>query len=117
MLVTPVAGELIEVYTKVGLAASVDTPKQKVPSGASSLAIFVDNGDDSATTVDIDVEWSPDGDNWFDAATTDEFAQLTADEKIVKVFTVKGAWFRCEITIGGTADTDITIRALGIAGT
>ncbi len=115
-LVTPDAGIFELVFSQVGLAASITPNGRAVPKGASKIAVMVDNGDDGTTTVDIDIEWSPDNVTWFDASPSlDEIVQLVADEKVVEVFDVKGAYWRPEITIGGGgADTDLVIYVVGI---
>ncbi len=85
----------------------------QVPSGAS-LAIAVDVTIFSGTTetLDLEVEWSPDGTNF--GKDSDTFTQITVVGVFVKVFTVKAPIWRLLYTIGGTGvDLDFKVVVLG----
>lgn len=59
-------------------------------------------------TLDVSVEWSPDGSAWYVADTADTFTQITAARKTTKQFTCKGPNLRVAWTIGGTSTPTFT---------
>lgn len=87
-----------------------------VTPGASSLALYIDVTSASGTTptLDLTVEWSPDGGTtWHTAQAPDAFTQITAAGKVVKVFAVKGPSARIVYTIGGTTPS-FTFKASAV---
>lgn len=94
-----------EVVASAAETATFFTGTLTVPAGAAKLSIFLDVTVVTGTTptLDIDIEWSPDGGTtWFEAETLDEFAQITAAIKVGKQFTVLAPNYRLEGTITGT---------------
>lgn len=69
-----------------------------------TISIFVSVTAVSGTTptLDISIEWSPDGATWAQAETPDTFAQIIATKNVVKSFTDKARYFRVVWTIAGT---------------
>lgn len=86
-------------YTTTTTTAAVS-----VPDGGSKLNLFIDVTATAGTpTLDIEVEWSPDGGTtWFGAETADVFAQITAATKVAKQFSVLAPTYRLSLTIAGT---------------
>ena len=77
---------------------------QKVLNG-TTVAVAVACTDITGT-LDLSVQWSPDGVNWGTAeGSTDTFTQLTATGTVGKVFTVVAPYFRLNWTVGGTDAT------------
>lgn len=70
-----------------------------------SIGIAVDVSAVSGTspTLDLKVEWSPDGTNFGDEDSAAEtFTQITAAKTTAKRFTTKAPFYRLVWTIGGT---------------
>lgn len=74
-----------------------------VDSGSGNLVLLVNVTVISGTpTMDIDVEWSPDGGTTFYAADpADDFTQITAVGTAIKAFVLKAKVYRIVFTIGG----------------
>lgn len=66
----------------------------------------------TSPTLDIEIEWSNDGTNWSSASTPDTLAQITGTGDELKVFDVKGKFFRAVWTLGGTATPTVTVSCL-----
>jgi hypothetical protein len=67
------------------------------------LEVNVSAASGTTPTLDLTVEWSPDGGTtWYKADTPDAFTQITAAKQVVKSFTLKGTSYRVVWTIGGT---------------
>jgi hypothetical protein len=92
-----------EVVTSAARTATGQSSALTAPT-ASQMLLAVDVTASSGTTptLDITVEWTPDGTNWFVSDTSDAFAQITAGKKTVKAFAVKAAQYRVKWTIAGT---------------
>src|SRR5512138_3179892 len=75
-----------------------------VSDSARYLQLMVDVTAASGTTptLDIVVEWSPDGSTWFVAQPVDSFTQITVAGKVIKRFDIKAPRFRVRWTIAGT---------------
>lgn len=76
-------------------------------SGSAVKAIAGDtigvavNATEVTTSLDLSIEWSPDGVNFGGAETPDSFTQLTATGVVAKNFSVKGPYYRLAWTTGG----------------
>jgi len=66
---------------------------------AIALDVTVISG--TSATLDVTVEWSPDGTNFATDATPDAMTQITATGVYMKIFSVKAAYYRAVYTIGG----------------
>ena len=81
-----------------------------VPDGASKINIFIDItavGGDANETLDVAVEWSPDGGTtWFGVDTAQTFTQILqtggADQNVAKQFSVLAPTYRLALTLAGT---------------
>lgn len=95
-----------EVVASASRTANGDSGTIELRGGGRELALFVDvtaKGADVDETLDLTVEWSPDGGTtWFPAETADAFAQITAVGKVTKQFEVKGPDYRIVWALGGT---------------
>lgn len=67
-----------------------------------SLLVSVTAASGTTPTLDISVEWSPDGTIWAVADTPDAFTQITTTKAVVKSFSDKAKFFRVVWAIGGT---------------
>jgi len=63
-------------------------------------------------TLDVSVEWGPDGTNFGAAATADTITQFTTAIALSKQFTVKAPFYRLKYEIG-TAAVEFTAAVLG----
>lgn len=59
----------------------------------------------TSPTLDLEVEWSPDGTNWASADTPQTFTQITGDTVASKRFEAQARYYRIAATIGGTTPT------------
>lgn len=58
------------------------------------------------TTLDVDVQWSLDGTNFWELASQDSFTQITSTATAeTKVFAVKGPFMRINSALVGTSVT------------
>jgi len=99
---------------------SLHTGQETVGSGTSAT-MRVHTGDmlgvavavtDINGTLDLRIEWSPDGTNFGDAESTpDAFTQLSATGTVAKSFAVKGPFYRLNWTVG-TTDATFTVAAV-----
>lgn len=83
--------------TTGSVAATVDDLGDTV-----SVFVAVTAVSGTTPTLDISIEWSPDGTTWAGADTPDTFTQITAVKNVVKSFTDKAKFFRVVWTIAGT---------------
>jgi hypothetical protein len=95
--------------TTSGSAAST------VDDTGDTVSIWVNVTAVSGTTptLDISVQWSPDGTTWADVDTTpDAFAQITTTKAVVKTFPDRAKFYRVSWAVGGTAPSfTFTIQA------
>ncbi|MGH2692326.1 MAG: hypothetical protein ACRDHM_07450 [Actinomycetota bacterium] len=84
--------------TATGQSAAIDTQQ------AEELDLLVDVTAVSGTTptLDLSVEWSDNGTDWFAAEPADTLTQITATKKTTKTFDVKAANYRIVWMVGGT---------------
>ena len=91
--------------TATGQSASVTVPDWQ-PADPRSVSIFVNVTAQSGTTptLDIAVQWSVDGTNWYPVdGTADSISQYAAVTGLkAKQFTVKGPYYRISYVIAGT---------------
>ena len=73
----------------------------KATSETLTLAFDVTAFSGTAATMDITVQWSPDGTNFAEAATPDAIAQITGVGFYNGKFNVKAPWYRVVYTMGG----------------
>lgn len=90
--------------TTSGQSAAASPGGVVAPGRASRLALAVDVTAASGTTptLDMSVEWSPDGATWFASEPADSFTQITAAKKVVKQFLAKAPLYRVVWVIAGT---------------
>jgi hypothetical protein len=71
---------------------------------ALSLLVEVTASSGTGRTLDLTIEWSNDGVDWFGADPVDSFAQITtvAPTRVVERYTVKGSHYRVRWAIAGT---------------
>jgi hypothetical protein len=81
--------------------ATSNTGAIRATSETIALAFDVTTIEGTSATLDITVEWSPDGTNFGDAATPDAIAQITAEGVYQGIFSVKAAYYRVVYTMGG----------------
>lgn len=87
--------------TTTGTSSAIDAPD----GGDLCLSIVTTAASGTTPTLDVTVEWSPDGGtSWAVADTSDAFTQITGTANGVRAkrFTVKGTQYRTRWTIGGT---------------
>lgn len=95
-------GILAQVHTgeETGNGSSQAFPSQGERLGVAAHASAV------GTSLDLEVEWSPDGTNFGSASTPDSLAQITtADQVEVAVFDVKAPYYRVTWTLAGGNST------------
>lgn len=95
----------IEIVASAARTADGDSGPKDTQPGTDVLALLVDvtvaSGGDA--TLDLSVEWSPDGGTtWFEAEPADTLAQITEAKKVVKRFDPKAGTYRVVWTIAGT---------------
>jgi hypothetical protein len=73
----------------------------KATSATIALSFDVTVFEGTAATMDITVQWSPDGTNFADKATPDAIAQITATGVYHGIFAVTAAYYRIVYTMGG----------------
>ena len=83
--------------TSGSAAATVDDLGDTVSVWVSVTAVS-----GTTPTLDISVEWSPDGTTWAASEPADSFTQITAAKNVVKSFTDKAKFYRVVWTIAGT---------------
>lgn len=71
----------------------------------------------SGTTpsMTVTVQWSHDGQTWFNADPVDTFTAITAVGAVTKQFTIKGMYARLNCTISGTTPS-FTFAAYSVVG-
>ena len=86
----------------------------KVVEAATLLvAVTVTVFSGTTETLDLEVQWSPDGVAW--GTDSDTFAQITAVGVYVKAFTAKAPKWRLDYAIGGTSvDLDFKVVAIAV---
>jgi hypothetical protein len=68
-----------------------------------SILVSVTAATGTTPTLDISIEWSPDGTIWAQTDTTpDAFAQITTTKNVVKTFPDRAKFYRVVYAIGGT---------------
>lgn len=77
--------------TETGQSGALTTSADKVRVAVDCTAI--------TGTLDITVEWSPDGTNWADASTPDALAQFTTEGVEFGVFDAKAPFHRLVYTV------------------
>jgi hypothetical protein len=79
-----------------------------VDGGNIALILAVTAVTGTNPTLDVVVQWSADGTNFFAAQAADSFTQVTATGGAAKLFTAKGPIYRVAWTVGGTATPTFT---------
>lgn len=95
-----------EVVASASRTADGDSGSLELRGGGRTLTLLVDVTAVAGTspTLDLTVEWSPDGGTtWFPAETADAFAQITAVGKVAKQFDMKAPDYRVVWALGGTS--------------
>lgn len=106
------------VTVRASAAATATGQTAGFPTGYQErVCIFVDITAVSGTTpsMTVNVEWSNDNANWFQADTADSFTAATAAQKKVKEFVAKGLYARLNFTISGTTPS-FTFAATALIG-
>jgi len=99
MYETPVTVISSAARTASGQSASLQCGQVPV----ISLLVAVTAASGTTPTLDITIQWSPDGGaTWASSDPVDSFTQITAATNVAKRFTVKSNVFRIVYTIGGT---------------
>lgn len=81
-----------------------------------SLLVDVTAASGTTPTLDLVVDWSHDGTNWFVAQPADSFTQITAATKAVKRFDVKAKFYRVRWTIAGTTPSfTFAVHQVGVS--
>lgn len=81
--------------------ASSATKAIKATSETIALAFDVTVVDGTSATLNISVEWSPNGTNFGPAATPDTLPEITATGVYQKRFDIKAKYYRVVFTVGG----------------
>lgn len=83
---------------------SGDSGSSFIAVDGDTVALLVDVTAASGTTpsLTVSVQWSHDGATWSAADPVDGMTAITAVNRAVKSFTVKGLYARAEWTIAGT---------------
>lgn len=81
--------------------ATLNGPAIKATSETIALAFDVTAIDGTSATLNISVEWSPNGTNFGVAATPDTLPEITAIGVYQKRFDVKAKFYRVVFTVGG----------------
>lgn len=83
-----------------------------------SLLVNVTAASGTTPTLDITVQWSPDGGaTWASADPVDSFTQITAAGNVAKRFAVKANVYRIVYTIGGTTPSfTFSVREYDMGG-
>lgn len=81
--------------------ASSATQAIKATSATIALAFDVTVVDGTSATLNISVEWSPNGTNFGAAATPDTLPEITTTGVYQKVFDVKAKFYRVVFAVGG----------------
>lgn len=69
----------------------------------------------TSPSMTVTVQWSHDGQTWFNADPADSFTAITAAGAVTKQFTVKGLYARLNCTISGTTPS-FTFAAYSVIG-
>ena len=83
--------------TATGNSGAIETTGKDI-----AIAVDVTAASGTTPTLDLTVEWSPDGTNWVDADTPDAFTQLITTGGQAKEITAKARYYRLLWTIGGS---------------
>ena len=110
LYVRPSGMAVAEAVASTAYTVSVNTAAITTPDGSARISIFIDLsaiGADANETLDITLEWSPDGGTtWFQEETPQTFTQILqtngADQNIVKQFNVNAPTYRLALTTAGT---------------
>ena len=96
---------------KVGLDADAET--EAVSALYENMYFLVDVTTATAGTLDIEVEWSIDGNTWVSFSTPDAFAQITTTgQEWLGPVPGRAAKFRLAYTVS-TGPFDFTISGIG----
>jgi len=88
--------------TATGQSAAITVGRVET-SGKFGLILNCTAASGTTPTLDVTVEWSADGTNFFAAQAADSFTQVTTTGQVgAKSFDVKGPFYRVKWTIGGT---------------
>ena len=98
--------------TATGQSAALPM-RRLVVSGKVGLIVNCTAVAGTTPTLDLSVEWSADGTNFFAAQAADTFTQITGISGGSKSFDVKGPFYRVKWTIGGsTPSFTFTVDAI-----
>ncbi len=112
-----------EAIASTQYTVSANTAAIAVPTNSASVSIFIDItavGGDANETLDIAVEWSPDGGTTWVVPDggADTFGQMTQPEgtqAVGKQFTILAPHYRLALTLAGTTpDFTFAVDHMGV---